>query len=319
MTRATSASPELSVVIAVTSGGLHVDRCLEALAAQRQAPLLEIILPVDASIPELDTARWRERFPEVRLAPLPTGTGAALRDAGQRHLQYDRRRAAGLAAASAPIVALTEDHARPAANWCRSILRAHAALPHAAIGGAIDNASPELLARAVHLCDFGRYQSPLSGGPADYVSDVNVSYKRSALEAISHRWRDGYHETAVHQALQAHEGVLWLDPSIVVAQQRGRLELLACLRERYAWGRVYAGKRCAELAPSRRAVLALLAPLLPGVLLARQLRGAWIRRRRDSARILPLVAILLCAWSLGETVGYWTGRPVARASREAGA
>lgn len=312
MTTTAPSPPELSVVVAVTSGGLHVDQCLEALAAQRDAPSLEIIVPIDAWLPEVDAARWHERFPEVRLSPMATAGGSARGNAGPRHLRTDLRRAAGLAAASAPIVALTEDHARPAPDWCRNIVRAHAALPHAAIGGAIDNASPELLARAVHLCDFGRYQRPLPSGPADFVSDVNVSYKRSALEAVSAHWRDGYHEPAVHQALCARGGVLWLDPSIVVEQQRGRLELLPCLHERYAWARLYAGKRCDELSRGQRAARALLAPLLPAVLFARQLRGAWTRRRRENACALPLVAILLCAWSIGEAVGYWTGRPAAR-------
>ena len=157
----------------------------------------------------------------------------------------------------------------------------------------------------------------MTGGPADFLSDVNVSYKRSALEAVNDRWRDGYYEPAVHQALRAHGGVLWLDPSIVIEHQRGRLDLLPCLRERYAWARLYAGKRCDELSPHRRAALALLAPLLPALLLARQVRGAWSRRRQENARALPLVAVLLCAWSIGEAVGYWTGRPVARNAAEA--
>jgi len=311
--------PELSVVIAVATGGLHVDQCLEALEHQRDAPSLEIIVPVDGGLPASDVARWRERFPAVRISTLTTPGASTGGDPGPRHLRTDMRRAAGLAAASAPIVALTEDHARPAPDWCRSIVRAHAALPHPAIGGAIDNASPQLLARAVHLCDFGRYQRPLPSGPADFVSDVNVSYKRNALESVRAHWRDGYHEPAVHQALRAQGGLLWLDPSIVVEQRRGRLALLPCLRERVAWGRLYAGKRCAALSPNRRAILVLLAPLLPALLLARQVRGAWTRRRGGLAYTLPLVSILLCAWSLGEAVGYWTGRPVARSASGAGA
>jgi len=302
--------PALSVVVAVTSGGEQVDRCLEALERQRDAPAFEVIVPVDPALREV--ARWRRRFPSVEFLELrPAGDGSG---PGHRHLEYDRRRAAGLAAARAPIVALTEDHARPAVDWCSTIARSHAALPHAAIGGAIDDASRDRLSFAVWLCDFGRYQSPLPAGAVDAVSDVNVSYKANALEAIAAIWTGAYHETAVHGALRARGETLWLDPSIRVEQQRGPLRLADSLRERFAWGRLYAGKRTREISASHRRLLALGSPLLPTVLLARLVRTSW-QRRRVRGRLLaalPLVVLLLCAWSAGEAAGYWSGRPVAR-------
>lgn len=309
MTAASNATLDLSVVVAVTSGGTHLERCLEALENQRDAPLFEVIVPIDASPP--DVAHWAARFPEVEfLSLVPSDVGAG---PGRQHLEYDRRRAAGLAIARAPVVALTEDHARPAPDWCRNIVRAHATHPHAAIGGTIGNASLDRLARAVYLCDFARYQSPLAEGPTHFVSDVNVSYKRAALAAVADAWHDTYHETAVHDALRAQGGTLWIDPSIAVEQQRGPLDFVASLRERYAWGRLYAGKRVDEVSGLRRAALALLSPLLPALLLARQLGYARRRRAGELLGTLPLLTILLCAWSLGEAVGYWTGRPVARA------
>jgi len=311
---ATPPSPELSVVVTVTSGGHHVEDCLKVLLAQldaADAPRVEILVPVDASVSGL--AGWAERFPSVRFPEVPGETPSA-DDPGSAHLAYDRRRATGLAAARAPILALTEDHARPAPDWCRSILAAHRRLPHAALGGAIDNASHETLTWAVYFSDFGRYQSPLPEGPAAYVSDVNVSYKRAPLLEVATSWRGTYHETAVHAALKARGGTLWRVPEITVQQARGKLSLGPVLRERFAWGRLYAGKRAHEEPPGKRWLVALGAPLLPPLLLARQLRHTVARGRnlRPFLRALPALTLLLCWWSAGEAVGLWTGRPSRR-------
>ena len=309
-----TSQPELSVVVTLTSAGPHVDACLAALARQEHAPAFEVLLPVDGSLHDLEPAieRWSALLPALRVIRLPEPTDGPEQpsDAGQRHLLYDRRRAAGLGEARAALVALTEDHARPRPDWCREIVRAHARRSNPAIGGVIDNASINRLAHAAYLCDFGRYQSPREPGPSAFLSDVNVSYKRSELEQVRDQWQPSYHETAVHGALQQRGHTLWLEPAIGVAQQRGPLDWSTSLRERVSWGRLYAGKRCNEITPARRAALAILSPLLPPLLLARQIANAWRSRRRSDWAALPAVTVLLCAWSFGEALGYWTARPV---------
>jgi hypothetical protein len=310
MTAIGSEAPQLSVVITCTTAGSHVDRCIEALQAQVGAPPFEVIVPVDASLPAADIERWKTTFPEVSFPLLSAEAEAEASDPGLRHLAYDRRRAAGLSAARGQWIALTEDHARAASDWCAQIAAAHERLTYAAIGGAIDNASTEALTWAVYFSDFGRYQSPLPEGAADYVSDVNVSYKRAPLQAVSDTWREAYHETGVHGALLARGETLWREPTIVVTQDRGRLDPGMCLRERFAWGRLYAGKRAHEVGPAKRAALALLSPLLPPLLLGRQFANAWTRgrNRTDFLRCLPWLVVLLFAWTAGEVVGLWTGR-----------
>ena len=241
-------APLLSVVVTVTTGGRHVDRCLEALDAQVDPPAFEVLVPVDGGV--ADVERWEAAWPRVRFERVP-GPSSTADDPGAAHLAYDRRRATGLSAARGSLLALTEDHASPDRDWCARIAAAHSALPHAAIGGAIDNASDHPLTWAVYFSDFGRYQSPLPAGPADYVSDVNVSYKRAPLERVADAWRPAYHETAVHGALLANGETLWRQPDIVVHQHRGRLKLGPVLRERFAWGRLYAGKRAHEMGAPR--------------------------------------------------------------------
>ena len=298
----------LSVVITVTSGSPHLEACLAALAQQRDAPPFEVIVPLDDTLP--DAARWIESYPDVIFPRVPNAPArASSYTDGARHLAYDRRRATGLQAARAPVIALTEDHACPAPDWCERIDAAHRDTPHAVIGGAIENGNQGAVARAVFCCDFGRYEAPLQEGPAEYVSDVNVSYKRAALYEVTETWENAYHETAVHGAIAKRGGTLWLTPNVVVEQRRGPLSLTESLAERYTWGRLYAGKRTEEISTTRRALFALLSTALPLVLLIRHLRRAWLRKRAGTGAPLPLVALLLCAWSLGECMGYWTGEP----------
>jgi hypothetical protein len=94
-----------------------------------------------------------------------------------------RRSAVGLQLARGQIIAMTEDHAVPAADWIREIRAAHER-PYAVIGGAIENAVDRPLNWALYYCDFGRNGRPMPAGEAESVSDVNVSYKREALNSI---------------------------------------------------------------------------------------------------------------------------------------
>jgi hypothetical protein len=207
-------------------------------------------------------------------------------------------------------VAILEDRGAPAPDWARMMAAEHARLPHAAIGGAIENGLDRPLAWAVYFCDFGRYQRPFEPGTRAYVSDVNVGYKRRALDLTADRWRVRYHETTVHWALQRAGESLYLSPSIVVEQQRLGLRLADLVRERFVWGRLFAYTRAREQPATNRVVHAALAPVLPMILFARivgtQARRATLAR---FVAVSPVVCVLLTAWSVGEMVGYVTGRP----------
>jgi hypothetical protein len=154
----------------------------------------------------------------------------------------------------------------------------------------------------------------LKEGPVAYLSDVNVSYKRSALHLVKRTWWWRYNEATVHWALARRGVVLWQRPQIVVQQDRGPLTFTALLEERFGWGRLFAARRAAEISLARRTLYALLAPGLPPVLLARcATREIPARRRARLVPALPAMLLLSISWSLGEMVGYWTGREAARA------
>ncbi len=299
---------KLSVVVAPTEDGLFMKEALAALAVQEITTPFEVIVPVDQSIQGVEALR--RAYSDVRFIEVKGAMDLSESpDIGIAHLGIDRRRAAGLAAARGEIVALTEEHARPARNWCARLLESHLS-PHAVIGGAIENAAPRSVNWALYFLDAGRYQNPLPEGPSRFVSDVNVSYKRRHLEKIRPLWEDMYHETGVHDAIRAAGETLWLTPKLVVWQDRGKIGLGRALRERFAWARLYAGRRSQEVSGASRCGLVLGSPLLALVLPVRAGRTTFARgrHRRAFLKALPILLLMSSVWAIGEFTGYLTGR-----------
>lgn len=297
----------LSVVVTLVDAGATLERCLAALAAQERSPEMEVLVPADESV---DVRAQRERFPAARfldLGAIATARPAA-GEAG-RHELYDRRRSVGLAASTGELVALIEDRGAPRPGWAHSLVALHARQPEPAIGGAIECASPGVLGKAVYLCDFGRYALPREAGSTGSLSDTNVSYKRAALEAVRSNWEARFHEPRVHAALGALGG-LWFSPEMVVDQRRDGLSLAGLLAERFHWGRHFGAQRCKQWSGPRRTAWALAAPLLPPLLWLRIADQRLARTRYVPGFVPAGLALgpLLAAWSLGEAVGYATGR-----------
>jgi hypothetical protein len=301
--------PALSVIVVISSDTIssraevsHLEGCLDALSRQQEAPAMEIIVPYHADVDGIE--ELSARFRAVIFAPVPS-ISIADRDGGGRE-HHDELRAHGLNIATGEVVALLEDYARPDPTWSANIVAAHRHSWAAAIGGAIENGIDRTLNWAVYFCDFGKYQNPLPAGPAPFASDINTSYKRSALEAIRPLWSDSYREPVVNGALISRGHGLVLDPKIVVHHHRPDLGLSFALKERFIWGRSYAVARRMMIGDSRRYLYAALSLGLPILLLARMARTTLRRGRHFPAfaRALPHLVPLLIFWSAGEMIGY---------------
>ncbi len=303
-------APDLSVLVTVVDAGASLTECLESLHSQVDAPALEILVPYDASVMGIDLLR--RQFPSCRFLDIGSiATQRPVRSAAGQHELFDRRRSAGLRAATAPLVAIVEDRGIPRPDWARRVVELHRALPNAVIGGAIENGIDRPLNWAVYFCDFGRYQLPFAAGPRAYVSDVNICYKRNALEQTRELWTERYHETTVHWALQRSGEALYLASTCIVEQRRRDLTLRRCLSERIGWGRLFAYTRGRETTTAKRLAFAALAPALPFLLIGRIIRTQ-IAKRQPVGRLLtalPAAFALLLSWSLGELIGYLTGTP----------
>jgi hypothetical protein len=179
---------------------------------------------------------------------------------------------------------------------------------HAAVGGAVEVAATVSSAMwAFAYVDFFRYMRPLKGGPSPSLSVCNVAYRADDLRAVSERWRNGFHETNVHDALVERSGPLLLNPDATVRVSRN-VGLSDAVYERYAFGRLFGATRIVDSTSARRLILAVLSVGLPFLLLGRLAGKSFSDRRLLDRfmRALPFLVVLVLAWSWGEWLGYVT-------------
>lgn len=285
-------TPALSVVVVVFAGGSSVVRFLEALQRQQGSVSLETI--VVASHEMVDIRAVHAVAADARVIRGPNGAHPA------------ELRALGVAVATAPIVACTEDHCTPRPDWCLRILAAHQSAA-VAVGGAIQKLRPDsAIAWAAYLLDYARFMPPLERGPTNYVSDCNVSYKRSMLTEIAATWHGAFHETTVHEALRRCGGAsaIVLDPTIVVLQSR-HPDAGAFFAERFDHGRVFARLRASTYGTAARLAYGAAALGLSPLLVLRAFARAWRQpdARVAALRALPYMVVGATCWSVGESVG----------------
>jgi hypothetical protein len=219
-------------------------------------------------------------------------------------------RAEGYTRCRGEIVAVTEDHVEPAADWCERILAAHAAHPEAvAIGGAVENAT------TTHLVDQASFimvqvhsVGPFAPGPAERIAGAaNISYKRAVLDRRPDHGDLGVIELFDTASLRRPGEVLLNDDTIRVRHHQC-LGVAASAALEFHNGRTIGGFRRGSL--TRRDLLRILgSPILPVFRTARTAKAAWASRIPRSAVVitLPLQLLLQYALAAGEMVGYAAG------------
>lgn len=283
---------KLSVVVVPLEGPKKLNRCLAALALQRDIADLEIIVPYNEALEKFTLLE--SKFSNVFFVQL------------SGHHTYASLRGHGVRISSGEIVAITEDHCIPREDWAHEIVSAHDS-PHAAIGGAVEKKRPDSkLNWALYLVDYLRYSTPTEG-PCRNLTDCNVSYKRAALEKISDVWTEEFHEPDVNGALSARGMSLWITPNIVLDQQRS-IDLQEAFRDRYRFGRLFGAGRAINVSFRRRLLHLIFAPLLPALLTIRTMRDAHKRPAYTGPfwRSFGLVLLLNTVWAWGEFVGSLT-------------
>ncbi len=284
-------------------GEAQLERCLAALEQQREGLEFDVVV---AAAPTLgDLAQVRQRFPRVQIIVNEDVTSPI------------QLAASAVTAADGELILLTEDHCVPDSGWVAALSRGLGE-GRGAVGGIVDPLDEGTMSPfdwAFYYVDFFRYQAPQRRGAVHSLSSCNVGYRKTDLESLEGWWRGSFHETRVHAALTKRVGPLWMEPDARV--EAGRKVLRGdALRERFAFGRIYACRRIDKPNGAMRLWRALASPLLPLLLLARLASAA----RRDTAtarrfrRSLPDLALLVLAWSAGETLGYWTGQAPANAN-----
>lgn len=282
-------TPPLSVVVASVNGFPYIGECLDSLA--KHCPEAEVVV---ADCTDTSTRqRIRGGWPLVRLIgfEIPTSIPAL--------------RAAGIAASSAPYVALIEDHCVVRNGWADGILAAHRA-GYSVVGGPIRNGAGRLRDWAAFLFEYSAYMEPQHAGPVLDLPGMNVSYDRRAIEAIDDLLRAAKWESWLHGRLRDRGFVLFATPAATLDHVKdfGIREFLA---QRFHYARAYAAMRNDDLG-WKRAVYAVTAPAIIPLVYAR-IAGN-VRRRghaREFTLATPLLAMYLAATAIGEGIGYATG------------
>jgi len=217
-------------------------------------------------------------------------------------------RAVGVQAASAPLVAFTEDHCLPGATWAEALIERHRG-PWTGVGAAFANANPgSATSWANFLIEYGVWAAPHKGGEVHHIGGHNSSYKRDVLCAYGDR---------LPQTMEAESTMQW---DLAGAGHRFYLEPRAIMHHlnfsqfvpsvwlRFLGGRLFAANRARPWNLWRRLVYLVGSPLIPLVRACRVLRAIHRIGRLDLLpRVLPAILFLLIVDGLGEAIGYAAG------------
>jgi hypothetical protein len=209
--------------------------------------------------------------------------------------------------AEADVVAVTEDHCRPAPDWLESVIAAHEAAPDSAlIFGAVENGTQRhLIDWALYCAGYAPQAPPLMEGMAINPGHANTSWKRWAFDRVPPTG-ELVLEFLFNAALRhGGHGALADDGLRVVHHQCDPVGPTAALF--FHNGRAIAGIRRPHMGP--RDVVRIVAPqVVAAFRTARTLRLSWAKPFRASAvRAAPLIGLLHMSHALGESIGYLAG------------
>jgi Glycosyl transferase family 2 len=273
------------------------------------------------TVRQLRAQQGRERLELVVVAPSEQGlelepgeldgfSGARVVELGEVR-SVAAGNAAGVRAASAPVVAFGEDHCFPASGWATALIEAHRS-DWAVVGPAVANANPgTAVSWADFLLGYGPWAARFPGGVVEYLPGHNSAYKRERLlefDGELERMLDA--ECVLHWELGRRGHQLFLDPAARTFHFNFS-RLGSWLAAIFFLGRTFASRRAQgeNWSRARRLAFILASPLIPAVRGARALRD--LRRIRPGAmwtvRVLPALVVGLLANALGEALGYAIG------------
>lgn len=285
----------MSMVLATDSWATILP-VLERLEEQTIRDEIETVVVLPFGEAERGETAIRE-FTAVRLVEIET------------IIPLGQARAAGVRAATAPLVFIGETHSFPHPGMAQALIDAHAA-GWGVVVPAFYNANPDGAASWTgFLAGYAGWTEGIPAGQLDRAPLFNVSYRRSFLLGLGDRLPRVLTEGEdMASELRARDCRIWFEPAAGIDHANISF-LFPLLRQRLLAGRVVAGGRSAGWPRWRRLAYALGSPLIPIVLLARYRGGIsrTIRRQRPPPGTLPVLVLGSVFEAVGEMVGYARG------------
>jgi len=285
--------PKLSVVLATKDNFSSIEKTVEYLRRQTVPEQIELVV-VCPHLPTLqapvEDLECFGAFQSVELQPF---------------LSIGCANAAGVRKASAPVVALAEDHAFMEPEWAEELLKSHAD-PHVAVGPAVENPNPQTwVSRADFFLGYGPWEAPRETETLTYLPGHNTSYKREALLELGSELEHYLNaETLLHWKFHGEGKSLLLNSRARIHHVNFSL-LSVWLKVLFHNGRNFAGMRRQEMSATRRVIYVAGGLLIP---LVRYYR-IWSSAASPAgvAREAPGLLFGLLVDALGQMVGYALG------------
>jgi Predicted glycosyltransferases len=246
----TISGPALSVILPTSDDFSTIRQTVRALSRQTIRDKLELVIvaptePIDIPADEVSM------FAATRVV-----NGGPVKTSNMS-------RCAGVRAASAPFVALAEDHCFPEPDWAEALLKAHAE-GYSVVGPVIANANPHTMISWANLVlEYGPWFEGAEKCEMDNLPGHNSSYDRSILLKYGDDLERMFEVDAVLQRDVASRGHrLVLEPDAKTRHLNFSL-VRASIPMRFHCGRSFAGHRIIGWSLSRRIGFAFGAPLIP--------------------------------------------------------
>jgi hypothetical protein len=288
----------MSVVLA-TDTYATIRPVVERLRQQTVAHKLEIVFVTLSEKDFRAGMRELQEFAAVRIVEI------------ESLVPLGESRAAGVRAATAPLVFLGETHSYPHPTWAETLIAAQAG-GWAVIAPGFRNANPiGALSWAGFLSDYGVWNDGLPAGEVDYFPLNNSAFSRSALLEFGGELGAALsHGDQMVIGLRARGRRFYFEPSAQI-EHLNVARLKPWMEERFVAGILIAWHRSADWSPARRLVFVCGSPLIPVVLMLRTLTGvrATLRRQRLPAATIPAMIMGSVLKASGEMIGYarWAG------------
>lgn len=289
--------PAMSVVLVTAERYDTLRRTMRCLRGQTIAGQLEIVIAAPDPAQVAVDVEDQNTFHHVQVVEAPPGE------------MMSAARAAGVRAATAAFVALSEDHTCPAPRWAEAMLERHRE-GYAVVGPLMRNANPTTaVSWAGFLLAYAPWVERDDACEMSFVAGHNSSYRRSLLMAYG----DDLDmllsaEGIIHWELVAAGEKVFFEPQAGTAHIN-MSRLWPFLLGFFHHGRLFASMRSRQWSWLKRLVWSAASPAVPVlrvVRLSRTIRQRYGEKLR-LMRLLPAIITGAMASWLGEVAGTLSG------------